>query len=102
MIKKKKTAPQSTVYLRRDRKKICLKGWFTCHQICRQDLLYSKLVEHRNSVLIFYFGLPFRQRNETCKLAATEDYRVFHKIIFRGGCPVIHSLSNGVVGETVN
>ena len=34
-----------------------------------------------------------------CKLAATEDYRVFHKIIFRG-CPIIHSFSNGVVGET--
>ena len=33
------------------------------------------------------------------KLAATEDYRVFHKIIFLG-CPIIHCLSNGVVGET--
>ena len=33
-----------------------------------------------------------------CKLVPTEDYRVFHKIIFRG-CPIIHSLSNGVVGE---
>ena len=50
------------------------------------------------SCLIFYFGHPFRQRNATCKLAATEDYRVFHKIIFRG-CSIIHSLSNGVVGE---
>ena len=36
-----------------------------------------------------------------CKLAATEEYRVFHKIIFRG-CPMIHSFSNGVVRETVN
>ena len=36
-----------------------------------------------------------------CDLVATEDYRVFHKIIFRG-CPIIHSLSNGVFGETVN
>ena len=49
---------------------------------------------------IFYFGLPFRQRNALCKLAATEDYRVLHKIIF-WCCPVIHSLSNRVVGETV-
>ena len=55
----------------------------------------------KNLVWFFYFGLPFRQRNGTCKLAATEDYRVFHKIIFRG-CPIIHSVSNGVVGETVN
>ena len=36
-----------------------------------------------------------------CKLAVTEDCRVFHKIIFRGS-PIIHSFSNGVVGETVN
>ena len=28
-----------TVYLKRDEKKVCLKGWFTRHQICRQDLL---------------------------------------------------------------
>ena len=46
----------------------------------------------------FLFWPPFIQRNATCKLAATEDYRVFHKIIFRG-CPIIHSLSNGVVRE---
>ena len=32
----------------------------------------------------FYFGLPFRQRNATCKLAATEDSLVLHKIMFRG------------------
>ena len=36
-----------------------------------------------------------------CKMAATENYRVFHKIIFRG-CPIIYSFSNSVVGETVN
>ena len=36
-----------------------------------------------------------------CKLAATEDDRVFRKIIFRG-CPIIHSFLNGIVGETVN
>ena len=41
--------------------------------------LQSNLVEHKRSGLIFYFGHPFRQRNATCKLAATEDYRVFHK-----------------------
>ena len=57
--------------------------------------LQSNLVEQRGSGLVFYFGHPFRQRNATCKLAATEDHRVFHKIIFRG-CPVIRSLSNGV------
>ena len=34
-----------------------------------------------------------------CKLAATKDCRVFHKVIFRG-CPIIHSLSNGVFGES--
>ena len=61
----------------------------------------SKLVEHKKSGLIFYFGFPFRQRNGMCKLAAAEDYRVFHKIIFRG-CPIIHSFSNRVVGETLN
>ena len=48
--------------------------------------LESKLVEHKKSGLIFYFGLPFRQKNATCKLAATKDYyivaRVFLKIIF--------------------
>ena len=32
----KKTAPHSTAYH-------CLKGWFTRHQICRQDLLGSYL-----------------------------------------------------------
>ena len=75
-----------------------LKGWFTCQQICHQDLL----VEHYKSGLISYFGLPFRQRNATCKfLAAPEDYRVLHQSTFRG-CPIIHSLSNGVVGETMN
>ena len=75
-----------------------LKGWFTCQQICHQDLL----VEHYKSGLISHFGLPFRQRNATCKfLAAPEDYRVLHKSTFRG-CPIIHSLSNGVVGETMN
>ena len=36
MIKK---GPYSTVHLRRDEKKVCLKGWFTRHQIRRQDLL---------------------------------------------------------------
>ena len=35
----------------------------------------TKLVEHKKSGLIFYFGLSFRQRNATCKLAATKDYR---------------------------
>ena len=35
----KKTVPHSTIYLRRDEKKVRLKGWFTHHQICRQDLL---------------------------------------------------------------
>ena len=34
----KKTAPHSTVYLRRD-EKVYLKGLFTRNQICRQDLL---------------------------------------------------------------
>ena len=34
----KKTAPHSTVFFRRD-EKVYLKGWFTRHQICRQDLL---------------------------------------------------------------
>ena len=33
-----KTAPYSAVYLRRD-EKVYLKGWFTRHQNCRQDLL---------------------------------------------------------------
>ena len=59
------------------------KDWFTRHQICSQDLLvekWCKLVEHKKSGLIF------------------EDYSVFHKTIFRG-CPIIHSLSNGVVWE---
>ena len=61
-----------------------------------------KLVEHKKSGLISYFGLPFRQKNITCKFLATaEDYRVLNNIIFRG-CPIMHSLSNGVVGETMN
>ena len=29
----------------------------------------------KKSGRIFYFGLPFRQRNATCQLAATKDYR---------------------------
>ena len=64
-------------------KKVYLKGWlppdlsprFTCR---------VKLVKHKKSGLIFffYFVLPFRQKNATCKLAATEDYRVFIKLHF--------------------
>ena len=52
----------------------------------------------------FYFGLPFRQRNATCKLAATEDSRVLHKIMFRGYpiISIVSTISNGVVGETMN
>ena len=29
----------------------------------------------KNSSWFFYFGLSFRQRNATCKLAITKDYR---------------------------
>ena len=61
--------------------------------------LSSKLVEHRKSGLIFYFGPPFKQRNTTCKLAATKDYRgAFLKITFRGH-PIIHGLSNGATAN---
>ena len=84
----KKTAPHSTVYLRRD-------GLHATRFVAK-IYLQSNLVEHWRSGLIFYFGHPFRQRTATCKLAATEDHRVFHKLIFRG-CPIIRSLSNGVV-----
>ena len=35
----------------------------------------------KNSTRFLYFGLPFWQRGATCKLAATEDYRIFR------GCP---------------
>ena len=91
----KKTAPHSTVYLRRDEKifkrLVCtppdLSPRFTC------KVTWSNTGD---PAWFFYFGHPFRQRNATCKLAATEDHRVFHKIIFRG-CPIIRSLSNGVV-----
>ena len=58
---------------------------------CKVNLSNAK-----NPGLIFYFGLPFRQRDATCKLAAIEDYCVFHRIIF-WGCPIIHSLSNRVL-----
>ena len=37
---------------------------------CKVNLSNTK-----KSGLIFHFGLPFRQRNVTCKLAATKDYR---------------------------
>ena len=43
MIKKKKTAPHSPVYLRRDVSKVYLQGCFTRHQICHQDLLALKV-----------------------------------------------------------
>ena len=36
-----------------------------------------------------------------CKLALPRTIVCFIKIIFRG-CPIIHSLSNRVVGETMN
>ena len=85
-------------HLRRDEKVLQLKGWFTRHQICRQDLLAKQPCRTQKIRPFFYFVHPFRQWNATCKLAAIEDYRVFIKIIFRG-CPIIHSLSNGVVGE---
>ena len=50
--------------------------------------------------VFFILAPPFRQRGATCKLAATEDYRVFHKMIFRG-CAIIHSLSSELVEETM-
>ena len=56
------------------------------------------LTNTKNPQRLFYFGLPFRQKNATCKLAVTEDYRVLHKFMFRG-CPIINSLSNRVVAE---
>ena len=30
---------RASIVLDIDEKKVCLKGWFTRHQICRQDLL---------------------------------------------------------------
>ena len=49
---------------------------FTC--------IKSKLVEHKKSGLISYFGPPSVDRGmQRVKfLAATEDYHVLHKIIF--------------------
>ena len=99
MIKKQRLI---VLFLWRDEKNIYLKGWFTRHQSCRQDLVVKvNLSNTKNPAWFFYFGLPFRQRNATCKLTATEDYRVFHKIMFLGSL-IIYSLSNGVVGETMN
>ena len=44
---------------------------------------YIKVVEHKKFALIYYFGLPFRQRNASYKLqrvitvgCTEEDYRV--------------------------
>ena len=83
-------------------KKVYLKDWFTRHQIRRQEILVKETCRTQKIPPdFFYFGLPFRQRGATCKLAASEDYRVFHKIIFRN-CPIIYSLSNEFVGETMN
>ena len=49
------------------------------------DLSPSKLVEHKKSGLISYFGVPSDRGMKPINfLAATEDYRVLHKIILRG------------------
>ena len=56
--------------------------------------LWSKPVEHKSFskhkktglfyyYYYYYFGLPFRQMNATCKLVATENDSVLHKIMFR-------------------
>ena len=93
----KKTAPHSTVYLRRDEKVRLL---YTPPDLSPRLTCKVTWSITKDPAWFFYFGHPFKQRNAMCKLAATEDYRVFHNIIFRGrGCPIIHSLSNGVVGE---
>ena len=63
--------------------------------------LWSKLVEHKKSGLIFYFGLSFRQwklQRVNWLPPRTIVARVFLKIIFRG-CRIIHSLSNGAMLE---
>ena len=44
------------------------------------DLSPSKLVEHKQSGLISYFGVPSDRGMKPINfLAATEDYRVLHK-----------------------
>ena len=64
-------------------KRVYLKAWFTRHQICRQDLLVKYTCQTQKiRPDFFYFGLPFTQRKATCKLAATEDYRMFIKLHF--------------------
>ena len=56
---------------------------FTCKGKVVEHKSFSK---HKKTGLFYYyyyFGLPFRQMNATCKLVATEDDSVLHKIMFR-------------------
>ena len=73
--------------------KVCLKGWFR-----RQDLLVTKLVEHKKFGLIFILAslLDRGMQRVNWLPPRTIVAHVFLKIIFRG-CPIIHSLSNGAM-----
>ena len=70
-----KNGPHSTAYLRRVEKKYVYKAGLHATRFVAKIYLLTKLVEHKKSGLIFYFSLPFRQRDATCQLAATKDNR---------------------------
>ena len=101
MIKKKqKTAPHSPVYLRRDVWKVYLQGWFTRHQICHQDLLALK-VNLSNPAWFLILASLLNRGMQRVNFWLPLRLSWLNNIIFRG-CPIIHSLSNGLVGETMN
>ena len=81
-------------------KKVCLKGWFTRHQICRQNLLLKETCRTQKIRPDFLFWPPFLGREMQPVNCLPPRTIVFRKIIFRD-CPINHSLSNEVVGQTM-
>ena len=98
---KKKTAPHSTVYPRRDVSKVYLKGWFTRHYICHQDLLVLRvnLSNTKNPAwfVILASLLDRGIQRVNWMPPRTIVARVFLKSIFRG-YPIIY-LPNGATAD---
>ena len=117
MIKNRQTGivlfSSDHMYKNTDKRYILKTGLHTARFVAK-IYLWSKPVEHKSfskhkKTGLFFFGLPLR---EECYLsigcnrspATEEDSRVLHKIMFRGYpiISIVSTISNGVVGETMN
>ena len=75
---KKKTAPHSTVYLRRDEKKYVQKAGLQATRFVAKIYLLSKLVEHKNSAWFFILASLSDGGTEDLDKAIVEVTGTFH------------------------